>query len=279
MRSSSIICDGAERADLDRFSGSVGVREGDSAELPESNLWYEPQVQSVLRRRLQNAALPLVYGTAKRHKRCHREASRAPRNRNEAIFHFLNRDSMVNHSKTRPLKQVEDPGFLSLQTQARDIYVCLKECWTCTRPEKHPCGITVSREHINGNALELSFVFNGEDTSILKVQSDEVQLPAIKISEPEDEDIANLRSKLTIRRQKARIISEKGTKGILSSIGLLALDSEARRSSSSQDRTLESHTSLLERGKSFLRSSRHKSIDANIQEPTPATPEKRRISA
>ncbi|CAI6047634.1 unnamed protein product, partial [Clonostachys chloroleuca] len=186
---------------------------------------------------------------------------------------------MVNHSKTRPLKQVEDPGFLSLQTQARDIYVCLKECWTCTCPEKHPCGITVSRKHINGNALELRFVFNGEDTSILKVQSGEVQLPAIKISEPEDEDIANLRSKLTIRRQKARIISEKGTKGNLSSIGLLALDSEARRSSSSQDRTLERHTSLLERGKSFLRSSRHKSIDANIQEPTPATPEKRRISA
>ncbi|CAG9946289.1 unnamed protein product, partial [Clonostachys rosea f. rosea IK726] len=302
---------------LEILIDSLALSEYEKATLqnvPESNLWYEPQVQSVLRRRLQNrhypwfmeqlrdtnAAIEKLLGLLPIGKaylvdsrsieaemfRLKRSFSREKddlldiiRDRNEAIFHFLNRDSMVNHSKTQHLKPVEDPGFLSLQTQARDIYVCLKERWTCTCPEKHPCGITVSRKHINGNALELSFVFNGEDTSILKVQFDEVPLPAIKISEPEDEDIANLRTQLTIRRQKARIISEKGTKGILSSIGLLALDSEARRSSSFQDRTLERQTSFLERGKSFLRSSRHKSIDANIHEPTPATPEKRRISA
>lgn len=91
---------------------------------------------------------------------------------------------MVNHAKTQPLEQIENPRFLSLQTQARDIYVCLRQHWTCTCPEKHPCGITVSRKHINGNPLELSFVFNGEDTPILKVQFDEVQLPTIKLVNP-----------------------------------------------------------------------------------------------
>ncbi|CAH0044980.1 unnamed protein product [Clonostachys solani] len=282
--------------------------------VPESNVWYEPRVQSALRRRLQNRHYPwfmeqlrdtnvavekllglLPIGKAylvdsksieAEMFRLKRSFSREKddllgivRDRNEAIFHFLNRDSMVNHAKTQPLEQIENPRFLSLQTQARDIYVCLRQHWTCTCPEMHPCGITVSRNHINGNPLELSFIFSGEDTPILKVQFDEVQLPTIKISEPEDEDIANLRSQLTIRRHKARIISDKGTKGILSSIGLLALDSEARRSSSFQDRTLERRTSLLERGRSFLRSSRYKSIDADIHEPTPAIPEKRRISA
>jgi hypothetical protein len=247
---------------LEILIDSLGLSEYEKATLqnvPESNLWYEPQVQSVLRRRLQNrhypwfmeqlrdtnAAIEKLLGLLPigkvglcppssarlAHKgspnrnlnlqaylvdsrsieaemfRLKRSFSREKddlldiiRDRNEAIFHFLNRDSMVNHSKTQHLKPVEDPGFLSLQTQARDIYVCLKERWTCTCPEKHPCGITVSRKHINGNALELSFVFNGEDTSILKVQFDEVPLPAIKISEPEDEDIANLRTQLTIRR-------------------------------------------------------------------------------
>ncbi|VUC31852.1 unnamed protein product, partial [Clonostachys rosea] len=159
------------------------------------------------------------------------------RDKNDTIFQFLNRDLMINHSKPQALKQADSPGFLSLQTQARDIYGCLKQHWNCACADKHPYGITVSRKHINGNPLELNFVFNGENMSILKVQLDELQLPTIKISEPEDGDVTNLRSQLTIRRHKARIASDKGTKSILSSIGLLALDSEARRSLPFQDST------------------------------------------
>lgn len=176
------------------------------------------------------------------------------KDRNEAIFQFLNRASHVNNLKAEQAKPVESPRFLEFQQEAKDIYVCLRRHWVCKCTAEHCCGIAVSRRGIGGRPFEMNLVFRGEeDMPKLKLRLEDIRPPVINMIASRDEKVATLRSQIAVKQQKAISQTEYSAKGFLSSFGLSAINSEARRSASSKEWKLDNPRSILKKGKSFFR--------------------------